>query len=384
MGGAKLCYPRIVQENIGLKVGLVGLPQTGKTTLFNALTRGRESTAPAGGARREAAVATVSVPDARYDFAVNLFQPKKQTPAAIEFVDGAAPFGTGEQQGGKFGQDFFEGLRRVDALVLVVRAFEAAYPPAPEGGLHPARDIQIVTEEMLLGDMALIETRLERIEKTLKTRRAGAPAPEQLEKEILLRLQAHLEAGKPLRTLELTPDESRATRSFAFLTEKPVMVVANIGETAIGEWNDPLLAEAVRAAEANGLASVALCAKVEEEVAQLGPEEEREYLEALGIAAPARDRLIQLAYDTLGLMSFFTVGEDEVRAWTVDKGATAGQAAGKIHSDLERYFIRAEILEFEKLIAAGSWEAAKPAVHLEMKDYPVQDGDILHVRAKKV
>ena len=340
------------------------------------------STAPTGGGRREATVATVPVPDDRFDFAVNLFHPKKQTPAAIEFVDDAAPFGTGEQS--KFGADFFEGLRKVDALTLVVRAFQSDYPPTPEGGLHPGRAIQTVLEELLLADMSLIETRLERIEKTLKTRKAGAPTPELMEREILGKLQAHMDAGKPLRTLALTPDELRATRSFAFLTEKPIMVVANIGENAIGELNDPLLGEAVKACEAEGLACVALCARAEEEVSQLGPEEEREYLEALGIEAPARDRLIQLAYDTLGLMSFFTVGEDEVRAWTVEKGATAGQSAGKIHSDLERYFIRAEVLEFPKLIEAGSWDAAKPLVHLEMKDYPVKDGDIIHIRAKKV
>ncbi len=365
-----------------MRVGIIGLPETGKTTLFNALTRMTRSTAPTGGSRREAAVTTVPVPDERFDFAVNLFHPKKQTPAAIEFVDDAAPFGTGEQS--KFGADFFEGLRKVDALALVVRAFESDYPPAPEGGLHPGRDIQLVLEEMLLADMSLIETRLERIEKALKTRKAGAPAPEQLEKEILAKLQAHMDDGKPLRTLTLTPDEIRATRSFAFLTEKPVMVVANIGENAIGEVNDPLLNEAVKACAAEGLPCVALCARAEEEVSQLGPDEEREYLDALGIEAPARIRLIQLAYDTLGLMSFFTVGEDEVRAWTVEKGATAGQSAGKIHSDLERYFIRAEVLEFPKLMEVGSWEAAKPLLHLEMKDYPVKDGDILHIRAKKV
>jgi len=366
-----------------VRVGIIGLPQTGKTTLFNALTRGQQSTAPGGGGRREAAVATVAVPDARYDFAVNLFHPKKQTPAAIEFVDDAAPFGTGDR--GKVTADFFEGLRKVDALVLVVRAFEAAYPPTPDGGLSPGRDVQAVLEEMLLGDMALIETRLERIEKALKTRKAGAPTPEQQEKEVLLKLQAHLDENKPLRTLALSPDEVRVTRSFAFLTEKPVMVVANIGEDAIGNEDDnPLVAQARATSEAETLPLIALCAKAEAEVAQLGPDEEKEFLDALGIESPARDRLIRLAYDTVGLMSFFTVGEDEVRAWTVEKGATAGQAAGKIHSDLERYFIRAEVLEFPKLIAAGTWDAAKPQVHLEMKEFPVKDGDILHIRAKKV
>ena len=367
-----------------MKVGIVGLPQTGKTTLFNALTRGQESTAPSGGARRDAAVATVAVPDTRFDFAVELFHPKKQTQASIEFVDGAAPFGTGADKA-TFGADFFEGLRKVDALVLVVRAFEADYPPAPEGGVRPGRDIQTVAEEMLLGDMALIETRLERIEKALRTRKAGAPSPELQEREVLLKLQAHMDEGRPLRTLALNPDEVRVTRSFAFLTEKPLMVVANIGEGGIGnEDGDPLVQQGREVSEAEGLPLIALCGKAEAEVAQLGPEEEKEFLEALGIESPARDRLIRLAYDTLGLMSFFTVGEDEVRAWTVEKGATAGQSAGKIHSDLERYFIRAEVLEFPKLIEAGSWDAAKPLVHLEMKDFPVKDGDILHIRAKKV
>lgn len=369
-----------------MRTGIIGLPQTGKTTLYNALTRGQESTAPSGGARREAAVATVAVPDARYDFAVDLFHPKKETPASIEFVDGAAPFGVdGAKGGGGFGADFFAGLRKVDALILVVRAFEADYPLPPDGGLNPGRDIRAVTEEMLLGDMALIETRLERIDKTLKTRKAGAPAPEQVEREVLLKVQAHLDAGKPVRTLELTPDEFRLTRSFAFLSEKPIIVVVNIGESSIGkEDSDPLAQQAKAVCDEEHLPWIALCAGAEAEVAQLSPDEEKDFLEALGIEEPARNRLIRLAYDTLGLMSFFTVGEDEVRAWTVEKGATAGQAAGKIHTDLERFFIRAEVLEFDRLMQAGTWEAAKPLMHLEMKDYPVKDGDILHIRAKKV
>ena len=365
-----------------MNVGIIGLPQTGKTTLFNALTRGQESTAPSGGAKREAAALQVVVPDARYDFGVRIFSPKKQTPATIEFVDGAAPFGMGDSKG--FGSDFFAGLRKVDALVLVVRAFDAPYPPPPEGGVNPARDITAVAEEMLLGDMALIETRLERIEKALKTRKTSTPAPELLEKEILLKFQAHLDAGQPLRTMEMTPDDVRWTRSFAFLTEKPVMVVANIGEDAIGKDDDKYIVQAKAACDEANLPLIALCAKAEAEVAQMEPDEEKEFLEALGIDEPARARLIRLAYDTLGLMSFFTLGEDEVRAWTVDKGATAAQAAGKIHSDLERFFIRAEVLEFDKLMEAGSWDAAKPLIHLEMKDYPVKDGDVLHIRAKKV
>jgi len=366
-----------------LKVGLIGLPQAGKTTLFHALTRGEGS--PAGGGS-SAIVSVVPVPDRRYDFAVALFHPKKRTPATIEFTDGAAQITSGEgraQQ--KFGSDFFVGIRSVDALVLVVRAFETPALPPPDGGLNPLREYQAITEELLLGDLGVIETRLERIDRQLKTRKAGLPSPEVTEREILLKLKNALDDLRPVSSIELTDDEQKVVKNFDFLTGKPLIVVVNVGESDLSEGDDLALIQPLRQqCLEDGLQLIALCASAEAEVAQLAEDDQREFLDALGIAEPARDRLIRAAYAVLGVMSFFTVGEDEVRAWTVSQGANALTAAGRIHSDLARGFIRAEILAFDDLIAAGTWEAAKAAnkLRLEGKEYPVKDGDILHVRFK--
>jgi len=369
-----------------LKVGLIGLPQTGKTTLFYALTRGEG--APAGGGS-SAIVSVVPVPDARYDFGIQLFHPKKRTPASIEFTDGAATIGAGGDTGGraaqKFGSDFFVGIRSVDALVLVVRAFDSPALPAPEGGLNPQREYATITEELLLGDLQVIETRLERIDKQLKTRKANTPGPEVLEREILEKIKAVLDDFKPVSSVELTDDERKIIKNFDFLTGKPLIAVANIGEgdLALGE-NLPLLQPLKEQCAAEGIPLIALCASAEQEVSQLAEEEQREFLDALGIAEPARDRLIRAAYQALGVMSFFTVGDDEVRVWTVPAGANALTAAGRIHSDLARGFIRAEVMAFEDLMTAGTWEAAKAANknRLEGKEYLVKDGDILHVRFK--
>ncbi len=366
-----------------MKVGLIGLPQAGKTTLFRALTRGEGS--PAGGGS-QAVVSVVPVPDARYDFAIDLFHPKKRTPATIEFTDGAAQITAGEGRAAqKFGSDFFVGIRSVDALVLVVRAFETPSLPPPDGGLNPLRDYQAITEELLLGDLQVIENRLERIERQLKTRKAGMPSPEVTEREILLRIKAVLDDFKPVSGIELTDDERKVIKNFDFLTGKPLIALANVGEGDIAEGETlALLAPLREQCGAEGIAFVALCASAEAEVAQLPEADQREFLDALGIAEPARDRLIRAAYAALGVMSFFTVGDDEVRAWTVPAGANALAAAGRIHSDLARGFIRAEVLAFDDLIAAGTWDAAKAAnkLRLEGKEYPVKDGDILHVRFK--
>jgi GTP-binding protein YchF len=376
-----------------LKVGLIGLPQSGKTTLFNALTRGEAS--PAGGGSA-ALVSTVPVPDPRYDFAVGLFRPKKRTQAAIEFTDGAAQLsGEGGRGAQKFGADFFVGIRSVDALVLVVRAFETPSLPPPPGGLDPLKDYQAITEELLLGDLSVIENRLERIDKQLKTRKSGAPSPEAAEREVLLKVKAALDDFKPASSLELGEDERRMVKNFDFLTGKPLIAVANVGEADItraeitradiaGADALPLLQPLRGQCAREGVPLIPLCARAEEEVAMLDPADQREFLDALGIREPARDRLIRAAYAALGVMSFFTVGEDEVRAWTVPQGVNAVTAAGRIHSDLARGFIRAEVMAFEDLIAAGTWDAAKAAgkLRLEGKEYPVKDGDILHVRFK--
>jgi GTP-binding protein YchF len=364
-----------------VKVGLIGLPQSGKTTLFDALTRGEAG--PAGGGSA-ALIGVVPVPDPRYDFALDLFHPKKRTPAAIEFTDGAAQI-SGERGARKFGADFFVGIRSVDALVLVVRAFETPSLPPPDGGLNPLRDYQAITEELLLGDLSVIETRLERIEKQLKTRKAGQPSPEVTEREILTRIKAVLEEFKPVSSIELNEDEQKIIKNFDFLTNKPLIAVANVGEGDIREGEHLVLLQPLREqCAAEGVSLIALCAAAEQEVSQLDEADQREFLDALGIAEPARGRLIRAAYAALGVQSFFTVGEDEVRAWTIPAGANALTAAGRIHSDLARGFIRAEVLAFQDLIDAGTWDAAKAAskLRLEGREYLVKDGDILHVRFK--
>ncbi len=364
-----------------MKVGLIGLPQSGKTTLFDALTRGEAS--PAGGGSA-ALVSVVPVPDSRYDFALALFHPKKRTPATIEFTDGAAQI-SGERGARKFGADFFVGIRSVDALVLVVRAFETPSLPPPEGGLDPLRDYRAITEELLLGDLSVIETRLERIEKQLKTRKAGQPSPEVTEREILTRIKAVLDDFRPVSSMELTDDEQKIIRNFDFLTNKPLIAVVNVGEADISEGEALALLQPLREQCAEERVSlIALCAAAEKEVSQLAEDDQREFLDVLGIAEPARGRLIRAAYAALGVQSFFTVGEDEVRAWTVPAGASALTAAGRIHSDLARGFIRAEVLAFQDLMDTGTWDAAKAAnkLRLEGREYVVKDGDILNIRFK--
>lgn len=365
-----------------MKVGIIGLPATGKTTLFNALTHGEAPVTEFGGRRSEANVGTITVPDARFDHIVEVCKPKKVSPAHIEVIDGAAPIGVETQRG--FGTDFFTGIRAVEALIHIVRAFENASHPAPENGLDPLRDVRKVNDELMLADLTLVETRLERIEKSLHGKRIVPGSPQTMELELMQKIRDQLENEKPLKELDLSNDEVKMIRSFDFLTLKPMIIVANVGEDVIGQADSPLLGGLRSYCESEGMELIELAANIEMEVAQLPEDEEKEYLEALGIAEPARNRVVQSAYRALGLLSFFTSGEDEVRAWTVDKGAKAVEAAGKIHSDLERGFIRAEIVPYDDFAKAGSWEAAKAAglMKLETKDYVMRDGDIMVVRFK--
>jgi GTP-binding protein YchF len=363
-----------------LKVGLIGLPNSGKTALFYALTRGEGS--PLGGGS-SALIGVVPVPDTRYSFAIELFHPKKRTPASIEVLDGAAQVGLSSAgHGQKFGSDFFVGIRSVDTIVQVVRAYASVSLPEPP---NPLKEANAISEELLLADLQVIENRLERIKKQLATRKQSTVVPEVYEQEVLLKLKETLDEFKPLRLIELNEDEKRVIRNFDFLTLKPVIIVANIAEADIAQGIElPLLGPLREQAVQDHTQLIVLSASVEQEVASLPEEEQRDYLDALGIEEPARDRLIRAAYRALGVMSFFTVGEDEVRAWTVPQGATALIAAGRIHSDLARGFIRAEVLAFDDLIAAKTWEVAKAAnkLRLEGKEYPVKDGDILNIRFK--
>src|SRR5579862_3211734 len=366
-----------------MKVGIIGLSQSGKTSLYNALTRSSVNLNTFGSA--EVHVGVIGVPDPRFDYAVENCHPKKATPASIEFTEGGARIERNERQGqrDKFGTDFFASVRTVDALILVVRAFEDESVPAPSGGVNPLREAEQILEELLLADLTVVESRLERLEKSrLQKRQTPGEAAEH---QVLDRIKAHLEALSPVRTLELSEDERRSIRSYAFVSGKPLILVANVGEADAGEENPEGLEGLAEFAQAQALPLIPLCAKVEMEVAQMAPEEEREFLEAMGIAEAARDRLIRAAYAALGLISFFTVGEDEVRAWTITRGTNAVGAAEKIHSDLARGFIRAEVIAFDDFKSAGGcWDEAKAAgkMRLEGKEYVVKDGDILHVRFK--
>lgn len=366
-----------------MKVGIIGLPQTGKTTLYNALTRSNVDVHQFGGG--EVHVGVIPVPDPRFDYAVSVCQPKKATPATIEFTEGGARIERAERQGqgDKFGTDFFANVRTMDALVLVVRAFEDPTVPLPLGGLDPRREAETILEELLLADLTVVEGRLERLEKA-RSQKRQTPA-EAAEQQVLETIKAHLDALQPVRTLPLTEEEQRSIRSYAFVSGKPLILVANVGEDEIGASTPSSLAGLAEYAASQDIPLVTLSAKVEMEVAQMAPEEEREFLEAMGIPEAARDRLIRAAYAALGLISFFTVGEDEVRAWTITRGTNALGAAGKIHSDLARGFIRAELMAFSDFQEAGGcWDEAKHSgkMRLEGKEYIVLDGDILHVRFK--
>ena len=359
-----------------MKVGIVGLPSSGKTTLFKALTRGtvRTDSSQTG----KANIGVVSVPDHRIDYFAKQYNPKKITYASIEFIDGAARIAQ-DQGRTKFGSDFFADVRQVDTLVHVVRGFTnlAGDPPSP------VQDVQTLNDELLLSDLQLVENRIERIEKQLHGVKKGATTPATIEMELMERIKTSLEEGGSLKAIEFTPDEEKALRNYDFLTLKPMIVVLNISESGITAPSEQAKALKDFCAEA-GIQEIELCAEVEMEVSELSDEEESEFLQSMGISEPARNVLIQECYKLLGLISFITAGEPEVRAWTLRDGSKAVDAAGTIHSDLARGFIRAEIANFRDVEAAGGWEAAKQQgiVQLQGKEYIVQDGDVMYIRFK--
>jgi hypothetical protein len=356
-----------------MKTGIIGLPQVGKTSLFKILTKAKLEER---GHSRQEHIGVARVPDERLDKLSALYSPKKTTYASVEFVDVAA---IGEEALKETA--FLASLRQVDALIHVLRAFEEESIPHV-GPIDPLRDIRNVEFDLMISDLTQVEKRLERLEKDLKKGRTNDLEHEQA---LLLRSKEALEKELPLRELEMTPEEKKLIRGFMFLSQKPILYALNIGESA--KLGDDLEAAVSRwklddVAHRPNAGATAICGKVEAELAEMDDEEAAEFLASYGLRESGLVRLIRKSYELQGLISFFTAGEDECRAWTIPAGSKAPQGAGAIHSDLEHHFIRAETIRWDALLAAGSEAAAraKGTLRLEGKEYVVQDGDVMHIR----
>ena len=356
-----------------MKTGIIGLPQVGKTSLFKILTKAKLEER---GHSRQEHIGVARVPDERLDKLSALYSPKKTTYAAVEFVDVAA-----------IGQEalketaFLTSLRNVDALIHVLRAFEDDSIPHV-GPVDPLRDIKNVEFDLMISDLTQVEKRLERLEKDLKK---GRTSELEREQALLLRSKEALEKEQPLRELEMTAEEKKLIRGFMFLSQKPVLYVLNIGESmTLGADLDAAVSRFRLEDPAQRLnaGATAICGKVEAELAEMDDEEAAEFLGSYGLHESGLARLIRKSYELLGLISFFTAGDDECRAWTIPLGSKAPQAAGAIHTDLEHHFIRAETIRWDSLLAAGSEAAAraKGTLSLEGKEYVVRDGDVLNIR----
>ena len=359
-----------------LEVGIVGLPNVGKSTLFNAITKAGAEAANYPFCTIEPNVGVVAVPDARLEILTKLYSSKKTTPASVRFVD-IAGLVKGASKGEGLGNKFLEHIRQVDAIAHVVRCFEDENISHVADTIDPLRDIDTIQTELCLADLDVVDKRLAKVAKLLKSGSKEA----KLEAEILERVKKFLDEAKPARSLNLTDDELFLIRDANLLTLKPTLYIANVAEDDLAEENSYV--KKVRAlAAAEDAQVVVICAKVESEIAELDADEAEEFLADLGLESSGLDRLIHAAFDLLGLMTFLTAGPDECRAWTIKKGTPAVKAAGKIHSDIERGFIRAEIVNYDDLIKLGSVTAArdKGLVRLEGKDYIMQDGDVTYFR----
>jgi GTP-binding protein YchF len=367
-----------------MQIAIVGLAGSGKTTVFNTLTRGHADTGGFGG--MELHVGVVKVPDERLDKLAAIFKPKKIIQADVTYVDLPAPPASSDGHVGTedLPAEHLARLRDSDALLHVVRAFEDPANPHPEGSVDPARDIDRLDVEFMLADLALVDRRLERLKQS---GRHGTPAEKESnerEEAVIVRLKAALEAGSPIRDVELDADEEKAIRGFRFLTQKPVLILLNVGEGDLAGAGDRVKAIAAAYDHRNVLID-ALSAKIEMELGELEPDEAAVFMEELGIAESGLDRVIELSYRLLGLISFLTAGPDEVRAWPIRDGSNAVDAAGAIHSDLAKGFIRAETIGYEDLLTLGSMAAARKVGKLrsEGKTYRVQDGDVVEILFSK-
>ncbi len=362
-----------------MKLGIVGLPNVGKSTLFNSMTLGKAEAANYPFCTIDPNVGIVTVPDERLTKLAALYDSEKITPAVIEFVD-IAGLVKGASKGEGLGNKFLSHIREVDAIVHVVRCFEDANVIHVDGSVGPLRDIETINLELIFSDLEVLERR---ISKTVKAAKADKSLQKEL--EILERLKEELEDGKSARAVSFDTEEDRAfVDSLTLLTAKPVLYAANVLEEDLADdgKNNPFVKEVREFAAQEGSEVFVLCAKIEEEISELDEEEKKEFLQELGVSASGLDRLIAASYKLLGLISYLTAGPQETRAWTITKGMKAPQAAGKIHSDFERGFIRAEVVSYEDLTGLGSYNAAREQglVRSEGKEYVVKDGDVILFR----
>ena len=357
-----------------MKIGIVGLPNVGKSTMFNAITKAGAECANYPFCTIEPNVGMVPVPDERLDKLTKMYNPQKTTHAVVEFVD-IAGLVKGASKGEGLGNKFLAHIREVDAICEVVRCFENTNIVHVDGNINPLRDIETINLELIFADIETVEKRLERASKMLK-----ADKKYQIEINALTRIKESLDNGKPARTVAITDEEQEYLKDLFLLTNKPIIYIANVAEEQLGNVeSDENVKAVIELAKKGNTKCIPLCAKIEEELSTLDENDKKEMLEALDLEESGLDKVIKESYDLLGLMSFLTAGEPEVRAWTIKKGTKAPEAAGKIHTDIQRGFIKAEVVSFDDLIREGSMVNAreKGLIRQEGKDYIMQDGDIV-------
>ena len=360
-----------------MKLGIVGLPNVGKSTLFNAITKAGAECANYPFCTIEPNVGVVAVPDKRLDFLEKLYNSKRKIPAMVEFVD-IAGLVKGASKGEGLGNQFLAHIRETSAIVHVVRCYENSDITHVMGKIDPIRDIDTIETELMLADLETINKKIEKLQKDIKSRDKNIVA----QKELADKVKAHLDAGYPVRTLVIEEEEKELLKNFFLITAKPVLYACNIGDSDLPEMNNNYVKMVIERANKENAEAVAICAKIEAELSELSNEDQLAFLKDLGLSEPGLNRLIKASYNLLGLITFLTAGEDETRAWTIKKGFLAPQAAGVIHTDFEKGFIRAEVMAYDDLFRLGSDKAVKEAglLRSEGKTYIVKDGDIIEFK----